>query len=264
MTSAEWTPWIFATLGAWAVLFYCQLGDLLAERAGLRAGASEAEAGARRTTSVRVLFGAVVLFIAAVWVVDIAARLIGTTGSGSNPAVGALLLIVLAVLLAVVATTTLFAVTDAGGAGYSRLRTELARHEHSRVTRDDIARFRSELDSLDADRTTYRDGKRVPWWHFVPALVGLLAVLSLLLGAEPRWWLGLLALLLPSASIQVAIATAGVRATRLRAAATADETLRVGVVTALDLLERRAARGIPGLSDRVSRALQILREQEKK
>lgn len=262
MTSAEWTPWIFATLGAWAVLFYLQLGDLLAERAGLRAEARGAHSGAHRTMTVRALFGGVVLFIAAVLVVDVAARLIG---SGGNAAVGALLLVVLAVLVAVIVTATVLGLADAGGAGYPSLLADLARREHSRVTRDDVASFRSQLHALDATRTTPGEPRqRTPWWRFVPAAVGLLAVLSLLLGAEPMWWLGLLALALPSASIQLAIATARSRAARLRAAAAVDDALRLEVTAALDLLERRAARGIPGLSDRVSRALQILREQEKK
>ena len=37
---------------------------------------------------------------------------------------------------------------------------------------------------------------------------------------------------------------------------------RVDAAALCDELERRASRGVPGLSDRVSRALRILREQQ--
>ena len=40
--------------------------------------------------------------------------------------------------------------------------------------------------------------------------------------------------------------------------------LGVSRQAALQALERRANRGVPGLGDRVSRALQILREQDRK
>ena len=262
MTSADWTPWISATLGAWAVLFYLQLGDLLAERAGLRAVDGRGTSSRRRIpigAAVRLIFGGSVLFIAAVLVVDVAARLIGENRS---PAVGALLLLVVALLLAVVGTASLLALTDDAGSGYIRLLSELGRLEHSRVTKDEVAAVRDRLQAADAERT--QPAGAIAWWRFVPAAVGVLAVLALFLGAEPLWWLGLLGLVLPSASIQLAIGTARTRSTRLRSLIADEDVARAELVTAIDLLERRAARGIPGLSDRVSRALQILREQEKK
>ena len=81
------------------------------------------------------------------------------------------------------------------------------------------------------------------------------------IGSE-YWPLALLAVLLPVASFLLGRSSARALRTAQSAWDEVYQKQRSEAAAELDELERRASRGVPGLSDRVSRALRILREQQ--
>src|SRR5699024_8917428 len=102
----------------------------------------------------------------------------------------------------------------------------------------------------------------------VLAVLALAAVWVAVIGgmgaADADWGtivIGIAALLIPAASIFLAARSARISLRARASWALVNGKQRAELVKTLDELERRTSRGVAGLSDRVNRALQILREQ---
>ncbi|MCW4386732.1 hypothetical protein OH146_13200 [Salinibacterium sp. SYSU T00001] len=151
--------------------------------------------------------------------------------------------------------------------GYAVLRFRVRDAKARKVTKDDIARWRSELEAIDT-REAVRHEDVARWLRLIPIAFGLLALAAVWVAiaqdlSVSMWPLfGLLAVLPPVVS--GILAARGARLSlRARAAwALVNGRQRELVVQAIEELERRTNRGVAGLSDRVNRALSILREQQ--
>ncbi|WP_403020080.1 hypothetical protein [Salinibacterium sp. GXW1014] len=156
--------------------------------------------------------------------------------------------------------------------GYGVLRMRVKDAKARKVTKDDIARWRAELEVIDA-RESVRHEDIARWLRLIPIVFGVLALAAAWVaigqdlradGSSVTAWplLGLAALIPPAAS--AVLAARGARLSlRARAAwGVVNGRQREQLVQAIEVLERRANRGVTGLSDRVNRALSILREQQ--
>ena len=102
-------------------------------------------------------------------------------------------------------------------------------------------------------------------WRLVPAGLGLLVLVTTwlaIIATGSGGVLGVAAVLLPVTSHLLAILNARFSLASKVAWHAVYQKQRAEAAQDLQELERRAGRGIPGLSDRVSRALRILREQQ--
>ncbi|WP_158268849.1 hypothetical protein [Homoserinimonas hongtaonis] len=151
--------------------------------------------------------------------------------------------------------------------GYAVLRLRVSDTNARKVTKADIERWRQELAVID-EREAVRHESIARWLRLIPIAFSVLALAAIWIALAQDFSLptglivGLVSLLLPAISIVLAD-----RAARLSLRARAEWALvngrqRAELVQAIDELERRTNRGVAGLSDRVNRALQILREQQ--
>jgi hypothetical protein len=141
-----------------------------------------------------------------------------------------------------------------------------------KLGKDDVIALHRELeviDSLHGADPVARAGSRekaarTNAWRLVPTALGVVVFVALLIAAigSRYWLLGVLAVLLPLASLLLGRSSARVGRMSQSAWDEVYQKQRQESVVELDELERRASRGVPGLSDRVSRALRILREQQ--
>lgn len=151
--------------------------------------------------------------------------------------------------------------------GYAALRLRVSDANARKVAKADIVRWREELAVID-EREAVRHESIARWLRLIPIVFSVLALAAIWVALAQDFTLpvslivGILSFLLPAISIVLAN-----RAARLSLRARAEWALvngrqRTELVQAIDELERRTNRGVAGLSDRVNRALQILREQQ--
>lgn len=180
----------------------------------------------------------------------------------------ALAVIVLVVSVTVIATVTLLT-TDIHS--YALLRFAIGDAQARKLTKAEVDAWRAELQAID-EREAVRHERIARALRLIPIGLSVLAagavwvaVIDGMQRGDPGWppiLLGIAALVIPVSSIVLAI-----RSARLSLRARASWTLvngkqRAELVKTLDELERRTSRGVAGLSDRVNRALQILRDQQ--
>lgn len=151
--------------------------------------------------------------------------------------------------------------------GYAVLRFRVSDAKSRKVTKDDIERWRAEVDAIDA-REAVRHEDVARWLRLIPIAFGVLALAAVWVAiaqdfSVTGWPFLALAALIPPA-LSIVLAARGARLSlRARAAwALVNGRQRTELVQAIDELERRTNRGVAGLSDRVNRALHILREQQ--
>lgn len=184
----------------------------------------------------------------------------------------ALAVIVLVVSVTVVATVTLL---TRDVQSYALLRFTIGDAQARKLTKADVEGWRAELRAID-EREAVRHERMARLLRIIPIGLAVLALAAVWVaivdgldspdaGPNTGWVplvVGIAAALIPVASILLAI-----RSARISLRARASWTLvngkqRAELVKTLDELERRTSRGVAGLSDRVNRALQILREQQ--
>lgn len=155
---------------------------------------------------------------------------------------------------------------------YGVLRVRVKDAKARKVSKDDIARWRSELEAIDA-REAVRHEDIARWLRLIPIAFGGLALAATWVaiaqdlasdGSSVLAWplVGVAAAVPPVVS--AVLAARGARLSlRARAAwGMVNGRQREQLVQIIDELERRTNRGVAGLSDRVNRALSILREQQ--
>jgi hypothetical protein len=194
---------------------------------------------------------------------------------GGRPWSGVIILLGLAVVMTAAALGALVLLRQRTVPSYALLREKLRMLRGSKLSKDEVIDLNRELAIID---TLHHRGSATPTnvqaaiaataranrWRLSPAVLGALVFIAVTIAAVgTSWWpLALVAVLLPVASFLLGRSSA--RAVRTARAAWDEvyQKQRSEVAAELDELERRASRGVPGLSDRVSRALRILREQQ--
>jgi hypothetical protein len=221
---------------------------------------------------------------AVVWMPPVAsliavAVMIGADSAGrllfnGHPWSGVIILLGLAVVIASVALGALVILRQRTVPSYALLREKLRLLRGSKLTKDEVVDLHQELVLID---TLHHRGRSAPSadgaiaataranrWRLSPAILGALAFIAVAVAAlgSEYWPLALVAVLLPVASFLLGRSSARALRTAQSAWAEVYQKQRSEAAADLDELERRASRGVPGLSDRVSRALRILREQQ--
>jgi hypothetical protein len=222
---------------------------------------------------------------AVVWMPPVASLLavavmLGANGAGrllfnGHPWSGVIILLGLAVVIAAVALGALVILRQRTVPSYAVLREKLRLLRGAKLTKDEVVDLHEELALIDAlhhrgqSAPPSADGAiaataRANRWRLSPAILGALAFIAVAVAAigSEYWPLALPAVLLPVASFLLGRSSARALRTAQSAWDEVYQKQRSEAAAELDELERRASRGVPGLSDRVSRALRILREQQ--
>ncbi|MEO7349904.1 MAG: hypothetical protein ABIW32_08630 [Terrimesophilobacter sp.] len=248
-------------VASWAFAFLLQLIDVITGNKVKRAGRA---AGTRDRDRVLVWTIAVCasMLIIVTLGVDFAARLFLDQG---ELLWGALVLVL---LFAVGASTALLAARALRrpGTGYQVFRNELRAQSGARLTKGRLADYRSWLDTIDARENDVR--RRVivgRWVRAIPvAVAGMAIIVAIWLAAVGEFaaWQVVLCLVPVAVSTWLAIAGARTALARNLAIHAVHHKQRAEAIIMLEDLERKAPRKVAGLSERVSRALAILREQQ--
>jgi hypothetical protein len=268
------TSWIVAAalVSLWLIVLLFQLSDLGANwLTALNARDIPGRGG--RTHPHAVVWMPPVASLLAVAVMlgaDWAGRLLF---SGS-PWVGVLLLLALSVVVAAAALGALVLLRQRTVPSYAVLREKLRLLKGVKLSKEDVVDLHRELKLIDTlhyggTEPAARAGTRVRAaranaWRLAPTALGVVVFVAVLIAALGTrfWMLGLVAVLLPIASYLLGRSSARIGHMSQSAWDEVYQKQRLESVVELDELERRASRGVPGLSDRVSRALRILREQQ--
>jgi len=188
--------------------------------------------------------------------VDSAARLVWDE---ERPLVGASILLGLTLLSFVIGITAVVAVVRRERPTYARIRRDLRDRSSFTVERAELLEFEERLDRADRSRTRRSQAATVLRAVGVLVLVGLTVLAALLFSTAVAVAFG------AGAVIGAAAFVVSLRA-RVVANAALDAVLDTQRAEVAVLLERARipARGrVPGLGNRVARALAILREQQK-
>lgn len=201
--------------------------------------------------------------------IDFAARIIF---DGASPVTGLLVLLGVGAALGLLAAIVYLAVGRRDDKSFAGLRRGLLSLTETvpgreKLSREEIGALRERLSAIDERQQL--DVVRPGWTlaRVAPVIVSALLLLAAIvlaveLGFGSHWWLPVIALgcaalsyVIAASSARTALgADAAWNAIRLRQ--------RAEVFVLLDGLERSSRKGVAGLSDRVARALQILREQQ--
>jgi len=192
--------------------------------------------------------------------VDAAARLLL---DAHQPGASFLILVVVALVAFAIGTVAVLAVVRRDRPTYARLRRDLRDRTVMQLEEDELELFDARL--AEADRLRARRSAAGP----ILRLVALLAVLgigvaSAIVGfAEGVPGLAVGAII--AAALSIAAFIVAVRASVVRDAAfeAVRQAQRAEVVAVLERARIPQRKNVPGLRDRVSRALAILREQQK-
>jgi hypothetical protein len=150
---------------------------------------------------------------------------------------------------------------------FASIRAELTDVAGQRLTTEQLEAYREQITALDvreaaraipARRSTTEQLWRGTPWRLTPVVLALVPVFLL----WPIWPYSLLALLLPVIAYVLALAAARASVAAASARALLHEAHRVEIEELLDRAARSSRKRVAGLGDRVTRALQILREQQ--
>lgn len=185
---------------------------------------------------------------------------------GWQLAAGVLLSLAVIVLVSVALVIGIVRLLTHDVQGYATLRFTVREAKVRKVTKDEVARWRAELEAIDA-REAVRHEDIARWLRLVPIVFGVLSAIAVwvAIAQEPpvAWLLVAVAALIPAVVSGILAARGARLSLRARAAwGVVNGRQREQLVQAIETLERRANRGVAGLSDRVNRALSILREQQ--
>lgn len=150
---------------------------------------------------------------------------------------------------------------------FEAIKVELADAQGKRLTTEQLEAYRKQITALDEREAARavppgRGANSQLWrgtpWRLVP--VALSAVPILLTSSE--WPASLIAIALPVLSYVLALAAARASVAASSARIAVHELQRVEIEDLLDRASRSSRKRVAGLGDRVTRALQILREQQ--
>ena len=245
----------------WALAFLLQLVDVVTghqvRRAGRAAGTRDRDRVLAWTVTVCAI--ALVLFVLGV---DFAARLLLDR---MELLLGALLLIGLATAGAITALFAARAIRRPQ-TGYQVIRDELTGLSGTRLAKGRLADYRNWLAAIDLRQNDLHKHVLVGRWvRAIPPVVAIVvlggASWLAMLGAIPVWEAALYIISL-GLSLWLSLWGARISLARNLAIHAVHQKQRAELLLVLDELERKTPRKVAGLSERVSRALAILREQQ--
>ena len=150
---------------------------------------------------------------------------------------------------------------------FAAIRAELTDATGQRFSVEELEAFRTQIAELDAREAARavppgRGATEQLWrgtpWRLTPVLLAFAPVFLM----APLWPVNLLALLLPVITYVLALAAARASVAASSARALLHEAHRAEIEEMLDQAVRAGRKRVVGLGDRVTRALQILREQQ--
>jgi hypothetical protein len=250
-----------AAVAGWALAVLLQLVDVVTGHQVRRAGRAAGTRDRDRVLAWTVAVCAIVL-VAVVLGVDVAARLLFDRAEFLS---GALALVGLATVTAVTALLAARALRRPQ-TGYQVIRDELRSKTGARLAKGRLADYRAWLSAIDERQGDLR--RRVVagrWTRIVPVFVALLALgsgLALASSGALAWWVAALCVVPVVLSAWLAVWGARISLARNLAIHAVHQKQRAEAVVLLEDLDRKAPRKVAGLSERVSRALAILREQQ--
>ena len=253
---------IFDTAAAlWVLLFLVQVVDVVTGRKLRRAGRATGTRDRDRLLTWTIIVCSIVLVLVVFGVV-LAARIILDAG---QVFAGAFVMIM---LIAVTASSAVIAARVLGrpASGYPVLLDELRGAKGTRVAKGRVGDYRRWLDTIDSRSGDVR--RRVlagRWLRVIPpavGLIGLITAIMLVVGGVLPLWVAVAFLIAVIASAALSVAGARRSLARNLAVNAVHQKQRTEILTLLDELDRRAPKRSAGLTDRVSRALAILREQQ--
>lgn len=248
-------------VAAWALALLLQLVDVVTGHQVKRAGraAGSRDRGRILTWTIAVCS---IMLVVVIFGVNFAARLLI---DHTELFWGALALVA---FFAVGGVTALLAARALRrpSTGYQVFRDELQAQAGSRLARGRLADYRSWLATID-DRTN--DVRRRVilgrWVRAIPVIIALIAFIAAVwlaaIGAF-SFWPAVLCIVPIVVSTWLAVAGARTALARNLAIHAVHQKQRAEAIILLDDLERKTPRKVAGLSERVSRALAILREQQ--
>jgi hypothetical protein len=260
-------------LAVTAVALVLQLVDVLTGHQVRRAGRAAGSRDRDRVLTWTIAWCSIALVLLAVGV-DLALRLILESGLLTAGLLGLVGLVAAAGIVALLAARAL----RRPQTGYQVIRDELRALPGTRLARGRLADFRSWVDAVDARQDDVH--QRVLLGRLVRAVPPLLALASLVLAvalalteaAAPTgifaptgaadWWLVAVFVVLLLATGWLAVSGARLSLARDLALNAVHQKQRAEVFLLLEELERKVPRRATGLTERVSRALAILREQQ--
>lgn len=213
---------------------------------------------------------AAIIALALAFGIDLAAHLVADDGLMlAGGILLALAVVVLVVSLTVIATVRLL---TRDTTSYALLRFAIGDANARKLSKADVARWRDELQAID-EREAVRHEQIARLLRLIPIALATAAFVAVWVavigdlsspdGASPGTVVvGVFAAIIPAASILFAIRSARISLRARASWALVNGKQRAELAKTLDELERRTSRGVAGLSDRVNRALQILREQQ--
>ena len=214
-----------------------------------------------------IVIGGALLAVIAGFFVDYSARIIFDS---RQAAWGISTLVVTLVGVAIVGVLLIGFARRDERTNYATLRQDVRDLTTERIGLKDVAALREQLAVVDGRQRTlpanlWRHLFTVGSWRLLPSVAALVAlILAIAWGGWGFWWTIALAALVLVVTFGLAAAESWSALERRRRWNTVHLAQRAEVDADLQALERRANRGVPGLGDRVSRALQILREQDRK
>lgn len=244
-----------------ALAILLQLVDVVTGHQVRRAGRAAGTRDRDRVLSWAIAVCSVVLVLLVLGV-DVAARLLLDRGQ--------LLWGVLALvgLVAVAAVTALLAARALRRpeTGYRVIREELRAQVGTRISQGRITDYRTWLAAIDDRQNDLRRhvvaGRWVRAIPVVVALVATVAAVWLTVERAAPWWVAVVSLCLVIVTAWLAVWGARISLARNLAIHAVHQKQRAEALLVLDDLERKTPRKVAGLSERVSRALAILREQQ--
>ena len=261
MNTQELSVGLSLATAGWVLAFLLQLVDVRTGHQVRRAGRAAGFRDRDRILAWTVTVCAIVLIIVILGV-DLAARLLLDR---SELLLGLLLLIALAAVGAITALLAARAIRRPQ-TGYQVIREELRGLAGTRLAKGRLADYRNWFEAVDARQNDLRQhvvvGRLV---RAIPPVVAAgalsLAIWSSASGGMPVWS-ALLYLIPLGMSLWLAVWGARISLARNLAIHAVQQKQRAELLLVLDELERKAPRKVAGLSERVSRALAILREQQ--
>lgn len=239
----------------WFVLALLQGIDLAATWGASRtSGRAAAQVWSAAAAAVVLVAGTVAAEVAAHPLID-----------GTDPTLGLVSLLPVLVLVCASLIAIVLVYQRPWVDALTAVETEIHAFDGLRVEKADVAVLKQRLADADLARLDHTHPRA--WWRWIPAVVGLAVFISTVVvisvaGAWPS--LGVLAIvaIVPIAlSVLARFAEVLLRLAVRARRETAYSARRQALVADLDQLERRASRGVAGLTERVSRALTILRDQ---
>ena len=249
------------TVAGWALAFLLQLVDVITGHQVRRAGRAAGTRDRDRVLTWAIAVCSIVLVLLAVGV-DLAVRLLLDRAEllwGSLALVG---LVAVAGITALLAARTL----RRPQTGYQVIRDDLRAQAGTRLTRGRIADYRAWLSAIDDRRYDLRlhvvTGRWVRAIPFVVGLGALAAAIALASAGTMPWWQAVFVIIPVLVSAWLGAWGARISLARSLAIHAVHQKQRAETLLALEELERKAPRKVAGLTERVSRALAILREQQ--